>query len=133
MTINEQDSLRTAPSPVSDTALRVANEANKASDSAKSAASDTARSVSEGLDTLRDSGISALSRAAAKAEEVSRIGVEQAWRAGAVVSEKAKVTGDRTVAYIRQEPVKAVLMAAGAGALLALLLGRREYARYGRD
>lgn len=133
MIINDQNLRDPSQDAASDFARRTSNEVNKMSDTSKRAVSETADAVNEGLDTLRDNSMSALTRAAAKADEVSRKGVEQARRAGAVVSENAKVAGDRTVAYIRQEPVTAVLLAAGVGALLALLLCRRENSRYGRD
>ena len=93
----------------------------------QSAVNQTADAVNEGLDNLGESGTSALTRAAAKADALANKGMEQARRAGSAVREQAQVTGDRTVEYIRQEPVKAVLMAAAAGAVVALLLGRRGH------
>jgi ElaB/YqjD/DUF883 family membrane-anchored ribosome-binding protein len=43
--------------------------------------------------------------------------------------EQAQHASDRTVTYIREEPVKAMLIAATAGALLAALAGLVRRAR----
>lgn len=118
---------------LTDLAQRTANKTEDAVAATKSAVTHTADAVNEGLDSLRDSGTSALTRAAAQADELARKGAEQARRAGLAMRETAQVTGDRTVEYIREKPVKAMLMAAAAGALLALLLGRRDHSRHGRD
>lgn len=120
----------TPPPPTalaSDIAQRTATKADQAVAATQNAVNQTADAVNEGLDNLRESGTSALTRAAAKADALANKGMEQARRAGSAVREQAQVTGDRTVEYIRQEPVKAVLMAAAAGAVVALLLGRRGH------
>ncbi|HQZ06784.1 MAG: hypothetical protein KBF63_13995 [Rhodoferax sp.] len=120
----------TPPPPTalaSEIAQRTAIKADQAVAATQSAVNQTADAVNEGLDNLGESGTSALTRAAAKADALANKGMEQARRAGSAVREQAQVTGDRTVEYIRQEPVKAVLMAAAAGAVVALLLGRRGH------
>ncbi len=120
----------TPPPPnalASEIAQRTATKADQAVAATQSAVNQTADAVNEGLDNLRESGTSALTRAASKADALANKGMEQARRAGSAVREQAQVTGDRTVEYIRQEPVKAVLMAAAAGAVVALLLGRRGH------
>ena len=120
----------TPPPPTtlaSEIAQRTAIKADQAVAATQSAVNQTADDVNEGLDNLCESGTSALTRAAAKADALANKGMEQARRAGSAVREQAQVTGDRTVEYIRQEPVKAVLMAAAAGAVVALLLGRRGH------
>lgn len=133
MYTNDQDTLRSSPDLATGLAQRTADKADHAVAATKSAVNNTAQAVNEGLDHLRDNSTSALTRAAAHADELARKGLEQARHAGTAIREKAQVTGDRSVAYIREEPVKAVLMAAAAGALLALVLGRRDHSRYGRD
>lgn len=120
----------TPPPPTtlaSEIAQRTAIKADQAVAATQSAVNQTADAVNEGLDNLGESGTSALTRAAAKADALANKGMEQARRAGSAVREQAQVTGDRTVEHIRQEPVKAVLMAAAAGAVVALLLGRRGH------
>jgi ElaB/YqjD/DUF883 family membrane-anchored ribosome-binding protein len=129
----DQDTSSATPELASALAQRTASKADQAVAATKTAVEHTAEAVNEGLDHLRDSGSSALIRAAAQADALAHKGMEQARRARTAVQEKAQVTGDRTVAYIRDEPVKAVVMAAAAGALLALVLGRRSPSRAGRD
>jgi ElaB/YqjD/DUF883 family membrane-anchored ribosome-binding protein len=59
----------------------------------------------------------------AHAEDLARRGIAQANKASAAVREQATRMGEQTVGYIKDEPVKAVLMAAAVGAVTALLVG----------
>lgn len=81
-------------------------------------AGDAAR---ESLHQLGDAVPSALTRAAAQAEDLARRGIARARDAGSQVREQVSQATDRTGAYIRDEPFKAVLIAAAAGAATALL------------
>jgi ElaB/YqjD/DUF883 family membrane-anchored ribosome-binding protein len=88
------------------------------------------RKVADGaLDTLQDKasdlvGVapSTLSRVAAQVDEMTRRGVEMARAARESAREQAAQASDRTVSYIQEEPVKAVLIAAAAGAGIAALV-----------
>jgi ElaB/YqjD/DUF883 family membrane-anchored ribosome-binding protein len=111
------------PELASGLADRAANKADQALVATKRAAETTANAVQSGLDGLRETVPTALTRTAAQADELTRRGIERARHASSAVRERAHLVGDQTVGYIRDEPVKAVLMAAGAGALAALLLG----------
>ncbi len=117
-TINPQ-----TPDPITRIAQRASEKASEAVSATKGAVYDTADAVGDGL---RDGSTSALKRAAAQADVLSRRGIDKARRASVAVRDQARVKGDQTVAYIREEPVKAVLMAAAAGALLTMVLGRRR-------
>ena len=79
--------------------------------------------LQNGVDTVSDAAPAMLSRAAARMEELSRRTLERARQAGTQVKDQAHRAGDVTVSYIKDEPVKAVLIAAAAGALAAGLLG----------
>lgn len=89
-----------------------------------------ARKAADGaLDTLQDKAShlatvapGALGRAAAQVDELAHRGVERARAATDTAREQARHAGDRTVAYIQHEPVKAVLIATAAGAGLAALI-----------
>jgi ElaB/YqjD/DUF883 family membrane-anchored ribosome-binding protein len=81
-------------------------------------AGETAR---ENLQALSESVPSALSRAATQAEDLARRGIARARNAGHQVAEQYHVASDRTTAYIRDEPFKAVLIAMAAGAATALV------------
>jgi ElaB/YqjD/DUF883 family membrane-anchored ribosome-binding protein len=86
----------------------------------------------EGLQELSETVPSALSRAAAQAEDLAQRGIARARSAAGQVREQYNVATDKTTAYIRDEPLKAVLIAAAAGAATALVaswVSRRHTAR----
>lgn len=112
-----------------DLAQKAIDKTEKAISATKNAVSDTATSVRDGLDQLQETSQSAMTYAGNHADELAHKGMEQARRAGTAIRETAQETGDRTVAYIRDEPIKAVLIAAAAGALISMLLGSRNSSR----
>lgn len=46
--------------------------------------------------------------------------------ASVLVRQQARVCADKTSAYVSEQPLKAITMAAAAGAMLALLMGGRR-------
>lgn len=110
------------PELATDIAERAANRVDDAIVGTKRVAAQAADSVQAGLDTLRDTVPSAMSRYAAQAEDITRRGIERARRTAGGVRERAVHAGDATVSYIRDEPVKAVVAAMAAGAATALVL-----------
>lgn len=126
---NDQEAQRPIPALASELAQRSADKADRVVAATESVVNATADAVNDGLEQLRDSGTSALTGVAAQTDALTRKGVESALRAAAALREKAQVTGDRTVGYIREQPVKAVVMAAAVGVLLGLVLGRRDHSR----
>jgi len=102
---------------------QAANRADRAIDSTQRATQDALDTVQAGVDELRHTLPSAFTRAAAQVESITRQGIERARQATADVRGQVALTGDRTVAYIKDEPVKSVLIAAAAGAALAGLIG----------
>lgn len=125
----ESNPISSSPEVAGDLAQRSADKAEQAISATKKAVSNTATAVNEGLDHFQESSQSALTNAASHADELARKGIEQARRASAAIRETAQETGDRTVAYIREQPVKSVLVAAAAGALIAMALGRNHSSR----
>ena len=101
-------------------------KADHAISATKKMVSNTAAAVNDGLDHFQESSQSALLSAASRADELARKGIEQARRASSAIRETAQETGDRTVAYIRDQPVKSVLIAAAAGALITMALARNQ-------
>lgn len=97
--------------------------ADTATDLGQRAADGTTRALRDGVETLHSQTSSALTRAAAQAEALSREGLERARRATEAARARAQRVGDQTVEYIKDEPVKAVAIAAGVGAVAALLVG----------
>lgn len=64
-----------------------------------------------------------LRQAAANIEAMTRRGVDRAREMGTDLRIQAGRGVDRGVGYVRDEPVKSVLVAAAAGALLTLVIG----------
>jgi ElaB/YqjD/DUF883 family membrane-anchored ribosome-binding protein len=80
----------------------------------------------QALHQVRERVAPSAARWASQAEELAHRSVS-AVRAGSdQLRQRATAAGDRGVQFVKDEPVKAVLIAAAAGALLALLLGSRS-------
>lgn len=109
------------PTEISRLADRTAATADKALLSAQRTTAEVADQVDTGIGHLRQTVPPALSRVAAQAEDLARRGIDRAREAGDVVQRQAARAGDQTVGYIRDEPVKAVMIAAAVGALGVLL------------
>jgi ElaB/YqjD/DUF883 family membrane-anchored ribosome-binding protein len=92
-------------------------------ESTRQATNSALDSMQSGVETLRTAAPTALTRAAAQVEELTRRSMERAHDASIQVREQAQAAGDKTVGYVRAEPVKSMLMAAAAGAAAAALIG----------
>ena len=90
-----------------------------AADAVKQGAHDAIDKVQNGVDELSRAAPAALSRAAAQLEELTRRTLDKAREASTQVREQAHRAGDVTVGYIKDEPMKAMLIAAAAGAIAA--------------
>jgi len=105
------------------------NLADQAAQNADSAIKATQRVTSETLDTLsdkvqdiRDQAAPVLNRVATKAEELARRSADALRDRSQAVKESAYRASDATVGYIKDEPVKAILIAAATGAALMALV-----------
>jgi ElaB/YqjD/DUF883 family membrane-anchored ribosome-binding protein len=99
----------------------------------KAAVADAEGALQSTVDDLRERAPAAFSRAAAQVEELTRRSVERARDAGYQVRDRVGRAGDMTVGYIRDEPMKSVLIAAATGAAVAMLIGwlaRSNHARH---
>lgn len=103
--------------------------ADQAAQGADSAIKTTQRVTSEALDSLsdkvqdvKDQAAPVLNRVAAKAEELARRGADAVRDGSSQIKERALRAQDATVGYIKDEPVKAILIAAAAGAALMALV-----------
>lgn len=101
---------------------RAGERADEALRSARRTANQTLDALQGKVDELQDSVPGALGRAAARVDEITRRGMERARDTGAHMRESVTRAGDRTVAYIKDEPVKSVLIAAATGAAVAALV-----------
>lgn len=102
--------------------------ADQAAQSAESAIRSTQRVANESLDHLSDSAesarskvVPAINRMAGEAEHMAKRGMDVLRDGSAQIRDKAVHTSDNTIAYIKDEPLKAVLMAAAGGAVLMAL------------
>lgn len=127
--MNNIESTLNSPELATDLAQRTVDKTEQAIAATKKAVNNTATAVSDGLDHFQESSQSAMLNAASRADELARKGIDRARRASSAFRETAQETGDRTVAYIRDQPVKSVLLAAGAGALIAMALSRHQSSR----
>ena len=72
---------------------------------------------------LIDTVPGALTQAAARVEDLARAGIDKARSGSQAVSRSASAACSRTTDYVRDEPGKALLFAAVAGAAATLLVG----------
>jgi len=101
------------------------NLADQAADKADSAIKSTQRvtnnaleSLAGGVQNLRDQAAPAVNRAG----ELAQQGVDTVRDTARQIRERALQASDRTVSYIKEEPIKALLIAAASGAGLMALL-----------
>lgn len=104
-------------------AQQATDKADQAIDNARKVADGALDSLQERASHLAAVAPGTLSRIAAQIDELTQRGVERAKLATETAKEQASRAGDRTVSYIKDEPVKSVLIAAAAGAALAALIG----------
>ena len=114
------------------------NLADRAADGASSAIRSTQNIANAAFDRLDDRVDSARERAApiinrltSQAEAAARRSAEAVRETSAQLREKALRAQDTTVGYIREEPVKAILIAAATGAVLMALIGLLNRSRHG--
>ena len=74
-----------------------------------------------------------IARIASQAETLARKGLDAVKDGAYQVRNRAQDLGDVTARYVRQEPVKAVLIAAATGAALMALLSLVQSARRNSD
>lgn len=89
--------------------------------------------ASGALHSVRERVVPAASRLASQAEDLAHRSADALLDRGYQVRDRALDIGDRSVRYVRDEPVKSVLIAAAAGAALIAvlaLLGSRRHTRF---
>jgi len=124
----------TTPTSGAATANRLADQVAQSADDTIKA---TQRVANEALDRLsdkvqetHDKAAPKLVRMAEKAEHLVRRSSDVLRDGSHQVREKAVLASDRTIAYIKDEPVKAVLIAAAAGAAMLALVNLMSRSRH---
>lgn len=123
---------RSVAKTVEQGAEHVGQRADEALQSARRAADGAIDALQHKVDDLNGTVPGALGRAAARVDEITRRGMEHARDTSAHLREEVTRAGDRTVAYIKDEPVKSVLIAAATGAAVAALVTLLARSRNGR-
>jgi len=95
-----------------------ANAAQGAIRSTQRAADQAFNRLSEKVDEVRDKAAPMLNKVTSQAEAAARRGMEAVRDTSQQLRERAAQAQDMTVAYVKDEPIKAMLIAAATGALL---------------
>ena len=110
---------QTSGNEIADQAAQGADSAIK---STQRYANDALNTLSEKVQDVRDQAAPVLNRVAERAETLARRGVDAVKDSSQQLREKAAQVSDSTVGYIKDEPVKAILIAAATGAALMALI-----------
>ena len=113
--------------PIADQATRLADQAaERATDAIRSTRQTSDRGLdrlASQVDDLHDRATPLLSRLSGQAESVARRGAGAVRDASHQVRERTLRASDQTVGYVRDAPVKSMLIAAAAGAVLMAVVG----------
>ncbi len=125
MATNYSENTNPAFTPtVSEVSANVAEQAVKVITGTQRAADTAAGKLHQGLDNLRDDVPFALSRLGATADSLLAEGAERARETAQAIRNRAEPMQRQAETYIRNKPVQSVLLAAGVGALITLLMTR---------
>ena len=111
---------------------QAAARTDSAIQSTKRVANEALDSLQSGVEDLRRAAPTVLTRAAGQVEDLTRRGIERARETTHQVKDQVSRASERSVDYIRDEPVKSVLIAAATGAALAALIGWMSRSRSDR-
>ncbi|MFZ1624014.1 MAG: hypothetical protein WAU48_04410 [Gammaproteobacteria bacterium] len=111
-----------SPEPVVSLAGQAAQSAGSAVNSAQRAANETIDSVAKAAHDIRQDAIAPLlNRAADRVNEMASRSADALRKGSAQARATAQQASDTTLAYVKDEPVKAMLIAAATGAALLAL------------
>ena len=113
---------QTVEQPTDTLADQAAHTANDAIKSTQRAANSTLDNLASSVQDLRKQAVPLLNRAAESANAYLQQGLEAVHEGSDKVRAQARSASARTVNYIKDEPVKAILIAAAAGAVLTALV-----------
>ena len=107
-------------------ANNLADQAAQSADNAIGAtqrmANETLSSLSDKVQDVRDQAAPVINRVAAKAQELASRSADVMRDRSALLKEQASRAQDMTVGYIKDEPLKSIIIAAAAGAALMALV-----------
>ncbi|MBC7483112.1 MAG: hypothetical protein H7337_14725 [Rhizobacter sp.] len=111
--------LGTEASNFADTA---ADSASSAIRSTQNVANNAFNRLNDKVDAVREQAVPLINRISTQAEAAARRGAEAVKETSAQLREKAVRAQDTTVGYIKEEPIRAMLIAAATGAALMALI-----------
>jgi len=103
---------------------QAANSADVAIQATLRAADGALNTLADGVGEIRDQAAPMIQHAGAEASALMHQGVDSVRHAGHQVQVAAQRASDRTLDYVRDQPVKSLLMAAAVGALVVLATSR---------
>ncbi len=116
------------------TATNVADQAASAAEGAirstHYAADDALDAMSNKVEDLRSQAAPLINRVSAQAEAAAKRGIDAVRDGSQQLREKALRASDSTVAYVKDEPVKSMLIAAATGAALMGLISLMGRSRH---
>jgi len=118
------------PSTPNNMVDQAASSADHAIKSTQRAANGALDSLASGVQDVRNQAAPALNRATEQASAMAHRGLDNVREASQHLRDKAVRVTDTTVGYVREEPVKAMLIAAATGAALMGLLSLLSHSRH---
>lgn len=122
-------STATPSKSATDMADQAARTADSAIKSTQRMANESLDQLSDKIHELRDTAVPAINRLASEAESLARRGIDSVRERTAQLRERAAQVSDNTVGYIKDEPVKSMLIAAATGAALMALISLMSRSR----
>ena len=124
-----------SPTTAADTAKRMVDKSAEAAQDAlnttRRAANRTLDGLADGVDNARNAAVPAVQSAARATEQIGEQTLGMVRHGAQQLRERAQHATDATVVYVRQEPIKSLLMAAAAGAALVAISSLFRSSRYG--
>lgn len=109
---------------------QTADKADQAIKSTQRVANGAFDSLSASVHDLREQAVPALNRATEQASALAHRSLSSVRQASQHLRDKAARASDSTVNYVRDEPVKAMLIAAATGAVLMALMSMLSHTRH---
>ena len=109
---------------------QVADKAGQALRSTQALAHDAMNTLSDRVDEARDGAVPMLNKLSSQAQTAARRGADAVRETSAQLRQRAQQATDTTVGYIKDEPVKSMLIAAATGAALMALVSLVSRSRY---
>jgi ElaB/YqjD/DUF883 family membrane-anchored ribosome-binding protein len=103
------------------------------SQSVASSIDQVANGAEHAVHSVRDRIAPAATRLASQAEDFAHRGIDAVRERSGQLRERATYAGERGTQYVRDQPMKSVLIAAAAGALIVALLSLGRSGRTYRD